>query len=76
MAGSTAETAEQAKEKLGEAAQKGKETVSGSASKPAQVGIRAPSTPDHKVGAMSDSLALIWPHVFHSKSPFRVRCSR
>ncbi len=59
MAGSAAETAGQAKEKLGEAAQKGKETVSGSASKPVQVGIRAPSIPDHKVGAMSDGLAVI-----------------
>ena len=49
MAGSTAETAEQAKEKLSGAASKGKETA-GDASRPVQVGIRAPTTPDHKVG--------------------------
>ena len=59
VAGSAAETAEQAKEKLGEAAQKGREAVSSSAPKPVQVGIRAPSTPDHKVGAMFYDLALI-----------------
>ena len=59
MTWSTAEAAEQAKGKLSEAAQKGKETA-GEASRPVQIGIRAPTTPDHKVRATFEALLRIF----------------
>ena len=54
VAGTAAEKAGEAKERLAEAAQKGKEKLpSGPTSPAAKIGIRAPTTPEHKVNALT-----------------------
>ena len=50
VAGTAAEKAGEAKEQLAEAAQKGKEKLPSNPTSPAaKIGIRAPTTPEHKV---------------------------